>query len=120
MLKENQPWILSMWCIAHRLEQCFKDALGDTCFKHIDEMLLNIYLLYYKSPKKLQELKDFADLYAQSLERSSSGKIRPKNAKGTRWIGHKWNAMKNVLANYGVYMGHLERMSKEKSFKSSD
>ena len=109
-----------MWCIAHRLEQCFKDALGDTCFKHIDEMLLNIYLLYYKSPKKLQELKDFADLYAQSLERSSSGKIRPKNAKGTRWIGHKWNAMKNVLANYGVYMGHLERMSKEKSFKSSD
>ena len=83
-------------------------------------MLLNIYLLYYRAPKKLRQLKEFADLYSEALERSSSGKIRPKNAKGTRWIGHKWNAMRNILANYGVYMGHLEKMTEDKSYPSKD
>ena len=120
LIQDTYPWVLFLWCIAHRLELSLKDALADTCFKHVDEMLLNIYLLYYKSPKKLRQLKEFADLYSQSLERTSSGKIRPKNAKGTRWIGHKWNAMRNIFANYGVYMGHLEKMTVDKSYKSKE
>ena len=40
--------------------------------------------------------------------------------KGTRWIGHKWNAMRNIFTNYGVYMGHLEQMIEDKSYKSND
>ena len=54
LIKETYPWVLFMWCIAHRLELSLKDALKDTCFKHIDEMLLNIYLLYYRSPKSCE------------------------------------------------------------------
>ena len=120
LIQDTSPWVIFLWCIAHRLELSLKDALADTCFKHIDELLLNIYLLYYKSPKKLRQLKEFADLYSQSLERTSSGKVRPKNAKGTRWIGHKWNAMRNIFANYGVYMGHIEKMTVDKSYTSKE
>ena len=110
LMQEKYPQVLFIWCIAHRLELSLKDGLADTCFKHIDEMLLNIYLLYYKSPKKLRELKDFAELYSESLERSPTGKNLPKNLKVTQWIGHKWNAMRNVLENYGTQIGNLEQM----------
>ena len=51
LMQEKHPWVLFLLCIAHRT--FFKDGLADTCFKHIDEMLLKIYLLYQKSPKKL-------------------------------------------------------------------
>ena len=117
LLLKGHPWLIFMWCISHRLELSVKDS--DTCFKHIDEMLLALYLLYYKSPKKLRQLKDFADLYAESLEKSSR-KIRPKKSRGTRWIAHKWNAMRNIFDNFGVYIHHLEAMSQDASYKSSD
>ena len=87
-----------------------------TCFKHIDKMLLALYLLYYKSPKKLRQLKAFAGL---SLEKSSSGKILPKKSCVTRWIAHNWNAMSNVSDNFGVYIQHLKAMSQDASYKSS-
>ena len=45
LLKEH-PWLIFMWCVSHRLELSVKDSLSDTCFKHIDEMLLALYLLY--------------------------------------------------------------------------
>ena len=44
----------------------------------------------------------------------------PKNLKGTQWIGHKWNAMKNVLENYGTYIGDLEQMTRDKSYPKKD
>ena len=42
--------------MAHRLELALKDALKATLFHEIDEMLMQIYYLYIKSPKKCREL----------------------------------------------------------------
>ena len=33
-----------MWCLAHRLELAAKDALKNTSFELIDEMLLKLFL----------------------------------------------------------------------------
>ena len=74
LLLKDHPLLIFMWCVSHRLGLSVKDSFCDTCFKHIDEMLLALYLLYYKSPTKLRQLKYFDDLYAESLEKSSSGK----------------------------------------------
>ena len=46
-----------MWCLAHRLELAIKDALTGTFFDSLDEMLLRLYYLYQKSPKKCRELE---------------------------------------------------------------
>ena len=118
LLKEH-PWLIFMWCVSHRHELSVKDSLSDTSFKHIDEVLLALYLLYYKSPKKLRQMKDFADLYTESLEKSSSGKIRPKKSCGIRWIAHKWNPMRNVFENFGVYIQHVKAMSQDAFYKSN-
>jgi len=37
---------------------CIKDALKGTAFDHIDEMLLRLYYIYERSPKKCRELEE--------------------------------------------------------------
>ena len=56
-MKEEMPWIVFVWCMAHRLELAFQDALKDTFFDEIDYMILKIFYLYQKSPKKLKKIK---------------------------------------------------------------
>lgn len=57
LLKEAVPWVIVFWCLAHRLELALKDALKSTFFTTIDELLLQVYYLYEKSPKKCCELE---------------------------------------------------------------
>ena len=52
LVQEELSWVVFVWCMAHRLELALKDSLSDTFFKEVDEMLLRIYYLYEKSPKK--------------------------------------------------------------------
>ena len=56
-MKEEMPWIASVWCMAHRLELAIQDTLKDTFFEDVDDMILRIFYFYQKSPKKLRELK---------------------------------------------------------------
>ena len=40
LLRENSPWLVFIWCIAHRLELALKDALNNIPdFRLVDEML---------------------------------------------------------------------------------
>ncbi len=52
------PWIVCFWCLAHRLELSLQDALKNTFFNTIDDLLLRLYYLYQNSPKKCRELED--------------------------------------------------------------
>ena len=45
-LQLSMPWMVMFWCLAHRLELALKDALKNTYFSHVDELLLRIYYLY--------------------------------------------------------------------------
>ena len=57
LVERRLDCFLWMWCLAHRLELAVKDALKGTRFDLIDEMLLRLYYLYEKSPKKCRELE---------------------------------------------------------------
>ena len=55
---ENEvSWVVFFWCLAHRLELALKDALKATYFATLDEMLMRLYYLYEKSPKKCAQLE---------------------------------------------------------------
>ena len=105
-----------MWCLAHRLELAIKDALSGTLFDSIDDMLLRLYYLYEKSPKKCIELESVCADLKECLEFDEDG-IRPVRASGTRCVSHKVKAMKRVLAKYGAYTAHL---SEDTSVKAAD
>lgn len=48
-----------MWCLGHQLELAVKDALKSTAFDAVDDMLLKLYYLYEKLPKKCREFEEF-------------------------------------------------------------
>ena len=57
ILREKSEWLIFVWCIAHRLELALGDALKGTVFDDIDEILLRVYYLYQKAPKKTSGIK---------------------------------------------------------------
>ena len=83
MVEQELGWMFWMWCLAHRLELAMKDALNHMFFKSIHEMLLRLYYLYEKSPKKCRELEGIVTDLKECFE-SDEGGIRPIRASGTR------------------------------------
>jgi len=119
LVERELPWIFWMWCLAHRLELAVKDAFKNTAFNYIDDMLLRLYYLYEKSPKKCRQLEDIINDLRDCLAFDDFGK-RPVRASGSRWIAHKWNAMKRILSKYGAYTSHLAALSQDNTLKSTD
>ena len=46
--------------------------------------------------------------------------MKPLRANGSRWVSHKLNAMKCVLAKFGTYTNHLTTLSMDSSVKAVD
>ena len=119
LVEEELPWVFGRGAMAHRLELAVQDALKHTTFDLIEEMLLRLYYLYERSPKKCPELEEVGADLKQCLLFDGNG-IRPVRASGSRWVTHKVNAMKCVLSKFGAYVAHLSALSKDGSVKSSD
>ena len=60
-LQAALPWLYWARCYAHRLELACKEPFSSRLFRDIDNMLLRLYYLYEKSPRKCRELSDLVD-----------------------------------------------------------
>ena len=121
LVEKELPWVLWSWCMAHRLELAVRDALKSTVFDLVDDMLLRLYLIYENSPKKCRQLAEICSDLKQCLTIDpEEGGVRPVRASGSRWVAHKWNAMKRILSRYGAYTSHLIGLSEDVSVKSND
>ena len=92
LIQSDRPWVVTIWCFAHRLELAIKDALKKTFFSEVDDFLLCVYYIYCKSPKKCKELEDVVSELKECISTSEfpdSGGVRPLRACGTRFIAHK-------------------------------
>ena len=117
------PWIEMFWCLAHRLELALKDALKGTPITNIDEMLLRLYYLYEKSPKKCRELESVIEELQACLttqEFSKKGGSRPVRACGTRFITHKVAALDRYIDRFGAYVGHVTSLVEDSKTKAVD
>ena len=106
-----------MWCLAHRLELAIKDALKATAFDSIDGLLLKLYYLYERSPKKCREFEEIIVDLKECFSFDDGG-VKPGRAGGSRWVTHKLNAMKPVISKYGAYTCHLATWSEDRSVKA--
>ena len=121
MVEGRLPWVVWSWCMAHRLELAVRDAFKGSTFDLIDDMLLRLYLLYEYSPKKCRELQEIcSDLKQCLILDQEDGGIRPIRASGSRWIAHKWNAMKRILSKCRACTSHLLALSEDQSVKAND
>ena len=123
LLKNEFPWIFVFWCLGHRLELSVKDALKSTFFSTIDDLLLRLYFIYEKSPKKCRVLNDIMEELKACLEpseMSSKGGSRPLRACGTRFVSHKVAALERVIERFGAYLAHLITMTEDSSMQPAD
>ena len=118
-LRENSPWLVFIWCIAHHLELAIENALQGTIFDTIDEMILRLFYVYQKAPKKLRQLRELHEIYKGAMDFQSDS-CKTKKASGTRWISHKLGARKTCLDKWGIYIQHLEGFAEDKSYKPKD
>ena len=122
-LENAVPWIVVFWCLAHRLELALKNALSATSFPAVDEMLLRLYYLYEKSPKKCAQLNEVVQELRKCLDDCDTPESRgnrPIRACGTRFVAHKVAALGRIIDKYGAYISHLVAMSEDKTVKSAD
>ena len=122
-LEQSVPWVVVFWCLAHRLELSSKDALGATLLSSIDDMLMRVYYLYEKSPKKCRDLEDVVTELKACLEPTdmpTGGGNRPLRACGTRFVAHKVAALERLINRFGAYLNHLAILSEDPTVKSTD
>ena len=60
-MKESSPWLQVTHSFNHRLELSIKDGFKTDTFVKIDKMLMKLYYLYQKPPKRLRELKRMSE-----------------------------------------------------------
>ena len=72
-------------------------------------MLLQLYLLYRKGPKRFQLLKVLNDIYKETLEIEKT-RAKPKKAKGSNPISHKLASLKMLKDKWRLYIKHLEKV----------
>lgn len=116
-LKAVVPWVDVSWCLAHRVELSVRDALKPTYFATVDELLLQIYYLYKKSPKKCRELQEVATELQLCFEHADMprmmGGLRPIRACGTRFVAHKVAALARFIDRFGIYINHLATLAEQ-------
>ena len=82
-------------------------------------MLLRLYYLYEKSPKKCRELTDIISDLKEVFEFPESGGL-PVRSQGSRWITHKHKALQRVIDRYGAYLLHLNSLIEDRTVKAED
>ena len=101
LLQEDMPWMVAIHCLNHRLELAAKDAIKNSYMTDVTDMLMNLYYIYHKSPKRLRELRAVADAMEEKIS-------KPDKAQGTRWVQHKARALQTLINGYLVLVAHIE------------
>ena len=118
-MQNTLPWLFWAWCFSHRLELACKDSFKSPLFTAINEMLLRLFYLYKKSPKKTQELAAIGEDLKEVFHFPKGGNA-PIRCQGTRWINHKRRAMQRLVDRFGAYIQHLTAMISDSSVKAAD
>ena len=90
-LKTDVPSLISIHCIAHKLELGFQDTIKDVkLFQDAKEMLQGTWKYYKYSCKAVHEIKELADMMGERA-------YKAVKADGSRWIPHLERALKVLL-----------------------
>lgn len=109
LLRKDQPALITLHCMAHRLELTLKDAAKKQQLfnKAISVLAMGLYYFYRNSYLNRSMLKT---TYAALQQKEDQKLLIPCRAGGTRWIGHQLRAVTNLLRSYKFICNHLEQV----------
>ena len=109
LLKNQQPDIIVIHCMAHRLELSLKDVLKKIPLyqKVVGTLLKGLFYFYHNSALNMAMLRNAY----KALKQDGEKLLIPTRTDGTRWVGHQLLAVKNVLTSYKFIVGHMEQVT---------
>lgn len=107
-LKTEQPDLIVLHCMAHRLKLSIKDVLKKVPLyrKVVDTLLKGLFYCYHNSPLNNAMLHRTY----HAMKEEGDKLLIPTRTDGTRWVGHQLLAVTNVLTSYKFIVGHLEQV----------
>lgn len=107
-LKTEQPDLIVLHCMAHRLELSIKDVLKKVHLyrKVVDTLLKGLFYFYHNSPLNNAMLHRTY----HAMKEEGDKLLIPTRTDGTRWVGHQLLAVTNVLTSYKFIVGHLAQV----------
>ena len=83
LLRKDAPWLVAVYCYGHRLELAFKDVIKKVpLLERLNVLLYGLFYFYHRSPLN----------------------------RGTRWVGHVFNALMNVMQGCSGIVLHLQQL----------
>lgn len=113
IIRDEVPWLVSIHCVAHRLELAVKDSLETTSsWKEIEDMLLSIHSHFQKSPKRWRDFQSLAKVMEENV-------VKPGQVGGTRWISHKKNSLVALSKNYSALVTYFKDIAETDEDRSA-
>ena len=101
-LKEMFGSLVTIWCVAHRLELAALDSMKSfSILTELKQIINGIYKHYHTSAKASRELKTVAEALNIDL-------VKPGTIDGTRWLPHTLHGLSSLIRNYQAVLLHLE------------
>ncbi|KAG5273476.1 hypothetical protein AALO_G00151730 [Alosa alosa] len=101
-LREICGSLVTIWCVAHRLELAALDSMKSIpILAELKQMINGIYKHYHMSAKANRELNSVAEALGIHL-------VKPGSIDGTKWLPHTLNALKALVRNYQAILVHFE------------
>ena len=107
ILRRDQPSLITIHCMAHRLELALKDVAKKN--KHYDKSInilaMGLYYFYHNS--SLNRAMLTRSYKAFRCDDDIVELLLPTRVGGTRWIGHTYRAITNLTSSYKFICAHL-------------
>lgn len=110
LLKKEQPCLIPVHCMAHRLELALKDSVKAIKLyqKTVSVLAMGLYYFYHNSPLN-RSMLERSFIALKSIK--TDVLLVPVRVGGTRWVQHTVNALQNIHGSYRYIMQHLGQLS---------
>ncbi|XP_078670963.1 zinc finger protein 862-like [Branchiostoma floridae x Branchiostoma belcheri] len=106
-LREICPSLVSIWCVAHRLELTALDTVKHVpLLSELKDTLKAIHKHYTYSAKATRELKSLGEALGTKV-------VKPGNVSGCRWLPHMCRALEALVTNYRAIVVYFENLAND-------
>ena len=99
-LQDEVPHLIPIHCCAHRVELAIKNISTEVdFFKTLEDTLLELYKLYHRSPLCWSGLQQVCEVMKVKV-------AKPIKLGGTRWVAHRYRALKTLLDGWQGFVIH--------------
>ncbi|KAK3094070.1 hypothetical protein FSP39_023772 [Pinctada imbricata] len=120
LLRKEQPAMITIHCMAHRLELCLKDACKSVHLfnKVLNTLIMGLFYFYHNSSLNRSTLMNTFEVLKGDDPKEKL--LLPTKAGGTRWIGHHHRALTNIVTSYKYIVTHLSQLKETGERVSAD